>query len=130
MCAPHARTRRSRAMLRPMRRLHLLDTTLRDGALTPGVELGLAARAEIARALDVAGVDVIEAGFPVRSSIDREGVEAVVGVVERASVAALCRADVAEIEAAGALLARARRSRLHLFAGGVTRQVPALVEQA
>jgi 2-isopropylmalate synthase len=128
--APRTRERRGFAYAAPMRRLHVLDTTLRDGALTPGVELGIAARVAIARALDAAGVDVIEAGFPARSPVDRQGLDAVVGAVERATVCALCRADAAEIDVAGALLARAPRSRLHLFAGGATRQVPELVEQA
>jgi hypothetical protein len=42
----------------------LYDTTLRDGEQTIGVVLSPAQKLEIAQALDAAGVDRIEAGFP------------------------------------------------------------------
>ena len=42
----------------------LYDTTLRDGEQTVGVVLGPEEKLEIARALDEAGVDRIEAGLP------------------------------------------------------------------
>ena len=42
----------------------LYDTTLRDGEQTVGVVLSPEVKLELARALDEAGVDRIEAGFP------------------------------------------------------------------
>jgi 2-isopropylmalate synthase len=45
-------------------RLHLYDTTLRDGAQTQGVDFSLEDKGLIAQQLDVLGVDYIEAGYP------------------------------------------------------------------
>ena len=46
------------------RRIYILDTTLRDGAQTRGVEFSLADKHAIAEALNKLGVDYIEAGWP------------------------------------------------------------------
>ncbi len=45
-------------------RVHLYDTTLRDGAQTQGVDFGVADKIAIAEALDGLGIDYIEAGWP------------------------------------------------------------------
>ena len=50
----------------------LYDTTLRDGEQTVGVVLSPEDKLEIARALDAAGVDRIEAGFPRVSEDDAQ----------------------------------------------------------
>ncbi len=44
--------------------VHILDTTLRDREQTPGVNLNVSEKVEIARQLELLGVDIIEAGFP------------------------------------------------------------------
>ena len=51
----------------------LYDTTLRDGEQSVGVVLSPEDKLEIARALDDAGVDRIEAGFPRVSEEDCAG---------------------------------------------------------
>jgi 2-isopropylmalate synthase len=71
-------------------RILIFDTTLRDGEQTPGVNLNLSEKLEIARHLESLGVDVIEAGFPAASPGDFEAVRAVSQNVS-CSVAALCR---------------------------------------
>ncbi|MGE0253150.1 MAG: citramalate synthase [Alphaproteobacteria bacterium] len=45
-------------------RIHLYDTTLRDGAQTQGVDFSADDKATIARALDRLGVDYVEGGWP------------------------------------------------------------------
>jgi isopropylmalate/homocitrate/citramalate synthase len=52
----------------------LYDTTLRDGEQTVGVVLSPEDKLEIARALDAAGVDRIEAGFPRVSEEDARAI--------------------------------------------------------
>jgi isopropylmalate/homocitrate/citramalate synthase len=52
----------------------LYDTTLRDGEQTVGVVLAPDDKLEIARALDAAGVDRIEAGFPRVSEDDARAI--------------------------------------------------------
>ncbi len=45
-------------------RVHLFDSTLRDGAQTQGVDFGVADKVAIARALDRLGIDYVEGGWP------------------------------------------------------------------
>lgn len=45
-------------------RLHLFDTTLRDGAQTSGVDFSVEDKRQIALALDELGLDYIEGGWP------------------------------------------------------------------
>ncbi|MCX7645556.1 MAG: citramalate synthase [Rhodobacteraceae bacterium] len=53
-------------------RLHLFDTTLRDGQQTQGVQFSAQDKAEIAQALDALGVDYIEGGWPGANPTDSE----------------------------------------------------------
>jgi 2-isopropylmalate synthase len=53
-------------------RLYLFDTTLRDGALTTGVDFSLEDKRQIAAMLDRLGVDYVEGGYPGANPIDTE----------------------------------------------------------
>ncbi len=53
-------------------RLYLLDTTLRDGQQTQGVQFSTAEKRQIAAALDALGVDYIEGGWPGANPTDSE----------------------------------------------------------
>jgi isopropylmalate/homocitrate/citramalate synthase len=77
----------------------LYDTTLRDGEQTVGVVLMPEDKLEIARALDAAGVDRIEAGFPRVSDDDWRAVELIAGAGLRAEVWGFSRAVPADVEA-------------------------------
>ena len=57
----------------------LYDTTLRDGEQTVGVVLSPEDKLAIARALDEAGVDRIEAGFARVSEEDAEAIRLIAG---------------------------------------------------
>ena len=97
------------------RRITIFDTTLRDGEQSPGIALQPAQKAEIAEQLERLGVDVIEAGFPVSSPGDFEGVREVARTVEQPTVAALARTRKEDVDAAVEAVADARRSRVHVF---------------
>jgi 2-isopropylmalate synthase len=97
------------------RRIIIFDTTLRDGEQSPGIALAPEAKVEIATQLERLGVDVVEAGFPISSPGDFEGVRAVARAIDRPTVAALARASREDVDAAVEALADARRSRLHVF---------------
>jgi isopropylmalate/homocitrate/citramalate synthase len=77
----------------------LYDTTLRDGEQTVGVVLSPEDKLEIARALDEAGIDRIEAGFPRVSEDDRRAVELIAAAGLRAEVWGFSRAVQADVEA-------------------------------
>jgi 2-isopropylmalate synthase len=96
-------------------RVVIFDTTLRDGEQAPGINLNARAKVEIAEQLARLGVDVIEAGFPQASVGDFEAVQAVAKRVKGPVIAALARANPADVDRAAAALAPAPRHRIHVF---------------
>jgi isopropylmalate/homocitrate/citramalate synthase len=82
----------------PERTVGLYDTTLRDGEQTVGVVFSPEDKLEIAHALDEAGVDRIEAGFPRVSDDDWRAVELLAGAGLRAEVWGFSRAVAADVE--------------------------------
>lgn len=53
-------------------RLYIYDTTLRDGQQTQGVQFSVAEKQQIARSLDILGVDYIEGGWPGANPTDSD----------------------------------------------------------
>ncbi len=96
-------------------RIDIFDTTLRDGEQSPGGSMDEREKLQIAQQLDRLGVDIIEAGFPIASNQEFEGVRKVAAIVERARVAALARALPKDIERAAQALEHAKRPLLHTF---------------
>ena len=47
------------------KKIHIFDTTLRDGEQVPGCKLNTTEKIELAIKLEELGVDIIEAGFPI-----------------------------------------------------------------
>jgi isopropylmalate/homocitrate/citramalate synthase len=76
----------------------LYDTTLRDGEQTVGVVLSPEDKLAIARALDEAGVDRIEAGFPRVSDEDAEAIRLIAAAGLSAEVWGFARAVQADVE--------------------------------
>ena len=85
----------------------LYDTTLRDGEQTVGVVLSPEDKLAIARALDEAGVDRIEAGFPRVSAEDAEAIRLIADAGLRAEVWGFARAVQADVELLAELGVRA-----------------------
>lgn len=98
-----------------MRRITILDTTLRDGEQAPGCSMDLGEKLEIAAQLERLGVDVIEAGFPIASPDDAAAVKAIAKRVKDCGVAGLCRAVKGDISCAWEALKKAERPRIHIF---------------
>ena len=96
-------------------RVHIFDTTLRDGEQSPGISLNTAEKVEIAQQLARLGVDVIEAGFPITSPGDFEAVEKISRVVEGPVICGLARTHKADIDAAWGAVKDAARPRIHTF---------------
>jgi len=77
----------------------LYDTTLRDGEQTVGVVLSPEDKLEIAQALDRAGIDRIEAGFPRVSEDDSRAISLILEAGLDAEIWGFSRAVRADVEA-------------------------------
>ena len=74
-----------------METVRIFDTTLRDGEQSPGATLTQPEQLEIARQLEIMGVDIIEAGFPISSDGDFESVKAIASEITKSTVCGLSR---------------------------------------
>jgi 2-isopropylmalate synthase len=99
------------------RKIHIFDTTLRDGEQVPGAKLNKRQKIEIAEQLAKLGVDIIEAGFPCSSPEDLQAVKAISEVVKGPVIAGLARAVKEDIDIAWEAVRRAERPRIHAFLG-------------
>ena len=97
--------------------VQIFDTTLRDGEQVPGCKLDTKSKLIIAERLDVLGVDIIEAGFPVSSPGDFKSVVEISKLVKNATVCGLTRAVENDIKVAAEALAQAKRPRIHTGIG-------------
>lgn len=98
-------------------RVQIFDTTLRDGEQVPGCKLNTEQKLVIAERLDILGVDVIEAGFPISSPGDFISVVEISKLVKNATVCGLTRANQKDIEVAADALKYAKRPRIHTGIG-------------
>lgn len=96
-------------------RIEIFDTTLRDGEQSPGASMHAHEKIQMARQLERLGVDIIEAGFPIASEQEFEGVRTVAGAIKKARVAALARAMARDIDRAAEALEPAENPVLHTF---------------
>jgi 2-isopropylmalate synthase len=98
-------------------RIQIFDTTLRDGEQVPGCQLSTDEKIIVARELELIGVDVIEAGFPISSPGDFHSVIEISKAVKEPVVCALTRSKKEDIDAAGEALRFANRGRIHTGIG-------------
>ncbi|MHA1341128.1 MAG: 2-isopropylmalate synthase [Promethearchaeota archaeon] len=92
-------------------KVYFFDTTLRDGEQTPGISFTLKEKQLIAQALDDAGIDIIEAGFPVISEGDFEACKTIAHMGLNCEVIGLARLKKKDIDA----VIDADMDSIHLF---------------
>jgi 2-isopropylmalate synthase len=98
-------------------KVHIFDTTLRDGEQVPGCKLNTEEKVALALELEALGVDIIEAGFPISSPGDFESVTEISKIISNATVCGLTRAVQKDIEVAADALRFAKRPRIHTGIG-------------
>ena len=96
-------------------RIKVFDTTLRDGEQTPGVNLNIQEKLEIAKRLAAMGVDIIEAGFAIASPGDFQAVKTIAENIKGVRIASLSRALEKDIDRAWEALQNAENPRIHTF---------------
>lgn len=98
-------------------KLHIFDTTLRDGEQVPGCQLNTVEKIEVAKALETLGVDIIEAGFPISSPGDFNSIIEISKAVKNPVICSLTRAVKKDIEVAAESLKYAKKKRIHTGIG-------------
>jgi 2-isopropylmalate synthase len=98
-----------------MDKIFIFDTTLRDGEQSPGASMSIEQKVEVAKLLAAIGVDVIEAGFPISSPKQFEGVRRVAETVHRSTIAGLARTLEKDIDRCYEALSPAPKKRIHTF---------------
>lgn len=95
-----------------MNRIQVLDTTLRDGEQAPGNILDIDEKVTIAVALEKAGIDIIDAGFPASNLKDFQAIKKISKFVKHAIICVLARANEKDIDIAIQSLADAKYKRI------------------
>jgi len=94
------------------------DITLRDGEQAAGVNFFPEEKLRIAEQLVRLGVPIIEAGFPISSESDAEGVSLVAKEFgDETVVSAMCRANKKDIEVAARALGSSKKGRIQVVMG-------------
>lgn len=93
----------------------IFDTTLRDGEQSPGNTMNTQEKLRVARQLELLGVDIIEAGFPIASEGDFEAVRQIAMSVKNCQIAGLARANNEDIDRAWEAIKVAKMPRIHTF---------------
>ena len=100
------------------RKIHIFDTTLRDGEQSPGASMNTEEKLVVAQQLIRMGVDVIEAGFPISSPGDFRSVQEIGRLAgDACTVCGLTRAVDKDIDRAAEALKCAKRPRIHTGLG-------------
>lgn len=99
----------------PSSKIYIFDTTLRDGEQALAQSLDVKQKLQIAKQLDLLGVDYIEAGFPISSEGDFQAVRQIGQNLQQAIPCGLSRAIETDIDACAQALSSARAFRIHTF---------------
>ncbi len=96
-------------------RVIIFDTTLRDGEQSPGNTMNAQEKLRVAKQLEILGVDIIEAGFPIASQGDFDSVKQIAEAMKTCKVAGLARANFDDIDRAWEAVKHAVSPRIHTF---------------
>jgi len=103
-----------------MKMVKILDTSLRDGEQTDGIDFSIDDKRKIALKLEELGLHYIEAGYPFSSDKEYDAVKGVAKSLSTSTVVALAGCKDNEIKAAAGAIMPAineKRGRIHVFVG-------------
>jgi homocitrate synthase NifV len=82
-----------------MKKIKIVDTTLRDGEQTPGVVFSKAEKIKLAILLDKLGITVIEAGIPIMGAVESSIIKELISLNLKAELLVWNRIKKSDIEA-------------------------------
>ncbi|WP_066426130.1 2-isopropylmalate synthase [Anabaena sp. 4-3] len=98
-----------------MNKVIIFDTTMRDGELTPGVQMNLTQKIAISQLLEQMGVDIIEVGYPAKLPKDFDEVFHIAKIIKKSTICGLANANTNEIITLAEALKPAKKSRIHTY---------------
>ncbi len=98
-----------------IRRVKVLDTTLRDGEQSPGCSMSIREKLKLAVQLEKLGVDIIEAGFAASSDAEMKSIKEISKIITNAEVASLARTKKEDIDKAYEAVKDAKKPRINMF---------------
>jgi len=93
----------------------ILDTTLRDGSQSPGINFTLKDKIFCAKLLEDLGVDILEIAFPASSNTEYEAAVKISKEIQTKTLCCLARTTKRDIEIAIRALDYAKKPRIHIF---------------
>lgn len=98
-----------------MRKIEIFDTTLRDGEQSPGVNLSIDEKIEIALQLEKLGVTKMEVGFAAASPGEIRAIQEVAKRVKDSTIVSLSRSLEGDIDKSWEALKGAENACVHVF---------------
>ena len=98
-----------------MKKIMILDTTLRDGEQSPGCSMSVDQKIEIAKLLNEMKVDAIEAGFAASNDKDQLAIKEISKICDYSTVVSFARCMKADIDIAYECIKEANKRRIHIF---------------
>jgi 2-isopropylmalate synthase len=93
----------------------VLDTTMRDGELTPGVKMNVRDKIAISKLLEEIGVDIIEVGYPGYSQKDFDEILQVSKIIRKPILCGLASPKEDEIKSVASAIKFAEKGRIHTY---------------
>ena len=98
-----------------MEKVKIFDTTLRDGEQSPKCSMTMEDKVKIAKMLNDAKVDIIEAGFAASNERDFKAIQEISKVCDYSIVTSLARCNKDDIDKAYDAIKDAKYKRIHVF---------------
>jgi len=103
-------------IIEKMKKVYFFDTSLRDGAQTPWINLTAEDKIQIAKKIESLWIDFIEAGFAVSSPSDQKAIKTIVENTENSVIYSLARMVKLDIDVAyDCLKNNMKKAWLHTF---------------